>query len=100
MTEYQRVPRSFHGTPQHAAVVRDERSTAMFSPESSVALQADRERPAAWVDTQAWKYEQMREQRRYREAADRVVRAFAVRFAPVHADAVGRQGRLVVEHRG
>jgi hypothetical protein len=41
---------------------------------------------------------QGRRQRRARVA--RAMRAFAARFAPVDADAVGKQGQVMVEHRG
>jgi hypothetical protein len=101
MIEYRRVRRSFIVTALRAATVTNERSTAMFDVVYYEAVQADRDRHVAWVERHAWKHEQVREQRqhRFREAVAQVRRAFAVRFAPVDADAVGKQGRMVVEHR-
>jgi hypothetical protein len=103
MIEYHRVPRSFSDTARRATAVMNGRSTTMFDATQYAAVKADRDRHVAWVDQHAWKYESVCERpqrRQYRDAVARVVRAFAVRFAPVDADAVGKQGRMVVEHRG
>jgi hypothetical protein len=74
----------------------------MFSPEYYAAVQAERDRHAAWVDRHAWKHEQVRERRQhtFRASVARAARAFAARFAAVDTDAVGEQGRMVVERRG
>jgi hypothetical protein len=62
---------------------------------------AEHERHAAWVDRNAWKFEQLREQQRRQRWAGvaRVLRVLTARPAVVDMKASAEQGRLVMEHR-
>ena len=73
----------------------------MYSSRFCAAMLTERERHAAWVDKNAWKYEQMREQQRQRRSGSvaRVLRVLVARPAGVDMKASAEQGRLVMEHR-
>ncbi len=74
----------------------------MYALEHYQAVQADRQRQAAWADKHAWKYEELRRRRSRRRGAAvaRVLRALAARLAPMDAASVAERGQLAVEGRG
>jgi hypothetical protein len=99
MPEYSLAPRSFYATALCASAVAYERSATMYELEYYQAVQADRQRQAAWADKHAWKYEELRQQRARRRSAAvaRVLRALAARLALVDAGSVVEHSQLSVE---